>query len=40
LLGIASKPDMGTSETLIILQLGQANNLVPLKTDITETFLA
>jgi hypothetical protein len=44
LLGIASKPgsaqDVGTSGTLIILQFGQANNLVPLKTEITETFLA
>jgi hypothetical protein len=38
LLGIALKPrsaqDVGTPGTLIILQLGQANNLVPLKTDI------
>jgi hypothetical protein len=35
-----SAQDVGTPGTFIILQLGQANNLVPLKTDITETFLA
>jgi len=44
LLGIALKPgsaqDVGTPGTLIVLQLGQANNLVPLKTNIIETFLA
>jgi len=43
-LGIALKPgsaqDMGTPGTLIILHLGQANNLVPLKTNIIETILA
>jgi hypothetical protein len=43
LLGIALKPgsvqDVGTPGTLIILQLGQANNLVRIKTNIIKTLL-
>jgi hypothetical protein len=43
LLGITLKPgsaqDVGTPGALIILQLGQANNLVQIKTDIIKTFL-